>query len=108
MLRDYAAAHGFDEDRLRAAEHIDALTFYRIESFEELSAVQQLLVTKALDELTEFERSNSDLLESGLKSYSVNGVSMTLSDGLRVVQGVTVPQSVYSALVSTGLCYPGI
>lgn len=109
MLYTYVLQSGeMDEAVLRAAEHIDAVTFNRID-FEALTSAQQSAVIRAHRELTEFETENAEMLSSPLRSYSINGVSMQFGgDGLKLVSGVIIPTAIYSLLVSTGLCYPAI
>lgn len=98
-----------DPTALKAAEHIDTLTFNRIVDFNALTDAQKCVVLRAHSELTKFETDNAEMLSSPLKSYSINGVSMSFGgDGLRNISGVTVPTDVYSLLSSTGLCYPAI
>ena len=61
------------------------------------------------EQLQQFEAENAELLSSPVKSYSVNGVSMTFGgSGLKNVCGVVIPTSVYQLLVQTGLCNPAI
>lgn len=109
MFYDYIEARLTEADSLKAAEHIDLLTFNRIRDFEELTENQQGAVMRAYRQLVEFERENAEMLSSPLRSYSINGVSMQFGgEGLKLVSGVIVPTAIYSLLVSTGLCYPAI
>ncbi len=96
------------EFALRAAEHIDILTYNRIE-FDKLTEFQQRVIKRVHDRLTAYERENEDIIDSHLQSYSLNGVSMSVnSQSVKRVCGVTIPSELYSQLVSTGLCYPAI
>lgn len=99
-----------DEYSIRAAEHIDILTFNRITDFESLTELQKRLIKRAYDRLTVFERDNEELINTYLANYSINGVSMSFGQSwnLKMVGGVAVPTDIYSMLLSTGLCYPAI
>lgn len=100
---------GFDEYSLRAAEHIDILTFNRID-YEKLTEMQKRLINRVHKRLTAFETENEELIQSYLANYSINGVSMSFAQSwnLKVINGVAIPYDLYSMLVSTGLCYPAI
>lgn len=98
-----------DEFSIKAAEHIDALTFNRIKDFNSLTEFQQRIIKRVHNRLTAYERENEDILDSQVQSYSLNGVSMSFgSQGVKNVCGVSIPSELYSLLVSTGLCYPAI
>lgn len=98
-----------DEFAIKAAEHIDILTFNRIKDFNSLTEFQQRIIKRVHNRLTAYERENEDILDSQLQSYSLNGVSMSFgSQGVKNVCGVAIPFELYSLLVSTGLCYPAI
>lgn len=98
-----------DEFAIKAAEHIDILTFNRIKDFNSLTEFQQRIIKRVHNRLTAYERENEDILDSQLQSYSLNGVSMSFgSQGVKNICGVTIPFELYSLLVSTGLCYPAI
>ena len=98
-----------DEFAIKAAEHIDTLTFNRIKDFNSLTEFQQRIIKRVHNRLTAYERENEDILDSQLQSYSLNGVSMSFgSQGVKNVCGVSIPSELYSVLVSTGLCYPAI
>ncbi len=98
-----------DEFAIKAAEHIDTLTFNRIKDFNSLTEFQQRIIKQVHNRLTAYERENEDILDSQLQSYSLNGVSMSF-DGQKVknICGVAIPSELYSLLVSTGLCYTAI
>lgn len=98
-----------DEFAIKAAEHIDTLTFNRIKDFNSLTEFQQKIIKRVHNRLTDFERENEDILDSQLQSYSLKGVSMSFgSQGVKNVCGVAIPSELYSLLVSTGLCYTAI
>lgn len=95
----------------RAETDIDTLTFNRITSkgFEALTGFQKERVRRSAAMQVKFIHDNSELLDSPLSAYSVNGVSMSF-DRSRVIDlgGVTTTNQVYSALMQTGLCYRGL
>lgn len=99
-----------DEYMIKAAEHIDTLTFNRIVNFEDLTALQKRLVNRVHTRLAAFERENEDILNSQLSSYSLNGVSMSFGNGqsVKYIRGVAIPAELYSMLLSTGLCYRAV
>ena len=98
-----------DEFAIKAAEHIDTLTFNRIKDFNSLTEFQQRIIRRVHNRLTAYERENEDILDSQVQSYSLNGVSMSFgSQGVKNVCGVSIPSELYSLLVSTGLCYTAI
>lgn len=96
----------------KASRHIDILTYNRIVAvgFDKLTAFQQAVIKEVCCELAEFEYENSDLINSVLQSYSINGVSMTFGNSwnIKVISGVAMPMDLYKRLLSTGLCYGGI
>lgn len=98
-----------DEFAIKAAEHIDTLTFNRIKDFNSLTEFQQRIIRRVHNRLTAYERENEDILDSQVQSYSLNGVSMSFgSQGVKNVCGVAIPSELYSLLVLTGLCYTAI
>ena len=87
-----------------ATRDIDALTFNRITDFNALTEFQKDIITEACLRLTEFKMDNAELLESPLKSYSINGVSMSLDDvSIQQINGVYIPNDIYALLQQTGL-----
>lgn len=105
------AVLGSEEDTekalLNSSIHVDTLTFNRIvERFEELTDFQQGVIKDVVCKLAEWEYNNADALNSALKSYSINGVSMSFDKAynVRMVNGVTVPAAIYGELEQTGLC----
>ncbi|MEE0964176.1 MAG: hypothetical protein U0L73_08195 [Ruminococcus bromii] len=109
MYADYIEQQGGDENSIVSAEHIDVLTFNRID-FEKLSEMQKKIISRVHSKLTAFEKENADMISSYLKSYSINGTSMEFgtSWNLMCINGVAVPADLYTLLKSTGLCYPAI
>lgn len=95
----------------RAETDIDTLTFNRItaKGFEALTGFQKERARRSVAMQVKFIHDNSELLDSPLSAYSVNGVSMSF-DRSRVIDlgGVTTTNQVYSALMQTGLCYRGL
>ena len=109
MYADYIEQQCGDENSIVSAEHIDVLTFNRID-FEKLSEMQKKIISRVHSRLTAFEKENADMISSYLKSYSINGTSMEFgtSWNLMCINGVAVPADLYTLLKSTGLCYPAI
>lgn len=97
---------------ISASRHIDSLTFNRIvaEGFENLTEFQQEIIKTVCFDMANFEYENSDLINSVLQSYSVNGVSMQFGSSwnVAVVDGVAIRRDTYNLLRQTGLCYRGI
>jgi phage gp36-like protein len=92
----------------QASRHIDALTYNRIvgRGISSLTAFQQDIIKEVCCELAEFEYDNADYIESVLKQYGINGVSMSFeaSWNLKVQSGVAIKGSTYQKLSQTGLC----
>lgn len=109
MYIDYIETKAKDEFEIRAAEHIDILTFNRIQ-YDSLSEMQKKIISIVHSRLTAFEKENADMINSYLKNYSINGVTMEFgaSWNLMCISGVAVPADLYALLKSTGLCYPAI
>lgn len=97
------------EDAKTAAEHIDVLTYNRID-YEKLTEPQRRVLDRVHSRLTAFISENKEYLETYLSAYSVNGVSMQFGDSwnLKTIRGVAIPSDIYQLLVSTGLCYPAV
>lgn len=100
------------ESRIRrACRDIDSLTFNRIvkTGFENLTEFQQELIKEAVQLHADFCYDNTDLLDSPLAAYAINGVSMSFDKSKIVtVGGVTTSSEVYGLLMQTGLCYRGL
>ena len=114
-LDDYRAhcKEAVEDDELKkalikASRQVDTLTFNRVvgRGFENLSVFQQEIIKEVICEQAAFNISNSDLLESVLTGYSVNGVSMQFGESwnVRVQKGVAMKRELYSILEQTGLC----
>ena len=70
--------------RLRdASRHIDSLTYSRIvgQGFSALTEFQQDVIREVVCRQADFEAENREALDCSLSSYSINGVSMTLTAG---------------------------
>lgn len=96
------------EEKLKeASRHIDTLTYNRIvgKGFENLTKFQQDIIQEVVCKLADFEYENSDVIESILSSYSINGVSMNFGSNwnIKVQNGVVIKKADYSLLEQTGL-----
>ncbi len=93
---------------LQASRHIDSLTYNRIVSqgFSNLTEFQQEIIKEVVCKQAEFEYENSDMIESVLSGYSINGVSAQFGASWNVFtdKGVAMRKDVYSMLCQTGLC----
>ena len=111
MYRDYVAQDpNTSEGKLKAAEHIDILTYNRIVDYDSLTEFQKRTVDRVHEQLTSFETENADLIAMYLKRYTINGVSMEFGAtwNLKVIGGIAIPSELYALLRLTGLCYPAI
>ncbi|MCI8410226.1 MAG: hypothetical protein HFJ09_13305 [Lachnospiraceae bacterium] len=92
----------------KASRHIDTLTYNRIvgKGFYNLTKFQQSIIKEVCCTLADFETENAELINSMLKSYSINGVSMTLGSSwnVSVESGVAIRSDLYERLQQTGLC----
>lgn len=77
---------------------------------EELSDEAQLTVKKIICEHAEFNYTNDDLINSALKKYTINGVSIEFETNLQIanIGGVYIQKTLYSELSMFGLTYRGI
>lgn len=91
---------------LTASRHIDTLTFNRIVGkFDRLTEFQKGIVQEVCNDLASWEYENSELLNSVLKGYSINGVSAEFGgSNFQVVNGVAISTALYETLKQTGLC----
>lgn len=93
----------------KASRHIDTLTYNRIagKGFSNLTKFQQSIVKEVCCSLADFETENAELINSMLKSYSLNGVSMTFGSSwnVSVESGVAIRSDLYERLQQTGLCF---
>lgn len=91
-----------------ASMHIDSLTYNRIAGagIENLTEFQKTMIRKVCCMQAEFEYDNLDILQSVLKNYSINGVSMEFGESwnIKVKSGVAVRKDIYDMLRQTGLC----
>lgn len=97
------------EPELRKSQNkIDNLTFNRIKKrgFENLTDFQKGIIQEVVAELSNFSYENSDILESVVSQYSINGVSLSLdnSQNLSNVRGILIRNDIYEHLKKTGLC----
>lgn len=92
----------------KASRHIDTLTYNRIigKGFSNLTKFQQNIIKEVCCSLADFETENAELINSMLKSYSLNGVSMTFGSSwnVSVEYGVAIRSDLYERLKQTGLC----
>lgn len=92
----------------RSCRHIDSMTFNRIKGkgFENLTEFQQKIIKESVCMQADFEYENKDILNSYLKSYSINGVSLTAdTDKIQKINGIYTSDEVYSLLMQTGLMH---
>ena len=91
-----------------ASMHIDSLTYNRIvgQGFSNLTVFQQETIRKVCCMQAEFEYENADLIDSVLKNYAINGVSMSFGESWNVTvqNGIAMRRDVYAMLCQTGLC----
>ena len=92
-----------DKALKNASRHIDILTYNRIKRAT-LSPYQKEIIEEVCCEMADFEYENEDMLKSVLKSYSINGTSMTFGESwnIYVHNGVAVNMDSYAKLKSTG------
>ena len=108
-LKYYTTApKDFDKLVRRASRIIDTLTYNRIigKGFENLSPYQQETIKECCCEIVQFYDEYAEVLDTVLKSYGINGVSMQFdyNTGVCVKNGCTIRQNTYNRLMSTGLC----
>ena len=85
-------------------QDINSLTFNRIEDFSALTQFQRDTIVRACNRFIQFKLNNAELLNSVMKSYSINGVSMSFGgEGLMCVKGIYIPGDIYALLRQTGL-----
>ena len=92
----------------RASLYIDCLTYNRIRviTFEQLKSWQQTVIQEVTCAYANWLHDNQAMLETYLKSYSINGVSMTMDGAwnVHIENGVAIRSDLYELLESTGLC----
>ena len=110
---DIYAGNVIPEEELKkalvnASRHVDALTFNRIcgKGIYALTEYQQDVVREVVCEMADFEYENKDMINSVLKSYAINGVSMEFGESWNVVveNGIALKRDIYGKLSTTGLC----
>ena len=97
-----------DELLISASRNIDSLTFNRIVSrgIENLTEFQQEILKRVVFNLANFSYNNSDVIDSCLSSYSINGTSMAFTgnnSNVKTINGVVIKSSDYALLSQTGL-----
>ena len=97
------------EKQLRqASRHIDSLTYNRIvgRGFSGLTEFQQEIIKEVCCMQAEFEYENTDVINSILSSYSINGASIQINASWNVCtdKGVVMKRDTYQLLSQTGLC----
>lgn len=92
----------------QSSRHIDSLTYNRIQErrFPSLTEFQRDIVREAVCRQADFEYDNSDLIESVLSSYGINGVSIQFGNSWNVItrNGVAMKKDLYALLSQTGFC----
>lgn len=92
----------------QASRHIDSLTYNRIvgRGFSSLTEFQQEVLQEVICQQADFEYENSEVIDTVLSSYSINGTSMQFGQGWNVFtdKGVAMKRDVYAQLSQTGLC----
>ena len=95
-----------------ASNAVDTLTYCRIVSrgLAALTEFQRGIVQRVVCALAEWQSENADILDNPYNSYSINGVAASWgkSVGVRTINGILIPNTIYSELVKTGLCYAGV
>lgn len=106
------SADELDKSLKQASRHIDALTYNRIvgRGISSLTVFQQDIIRECCCEMADFEYENADYIESVLKQYGINGVSMSFeaSWNLKIQNGIAIKTSTYQKLCQTGLCRPSL
>ena len=88
-------------------------TYNRIagKGIDVLTEFSKGIVQDVCCQLADFEYENEELINTILKSYSLNGVSYWLNNSwnMLLTGGVAVEAGdIYSMLEQTGLCYKGV
>jgi hypothetical protein len=95
-----------------ASNTVDVLTYCRIVSrgLEALTEFQRGIIQRVVCALAEWQHENADILDNPYNSYSINGVAAAWGNsvGVRKINGVLIPNIIYSELIKTGLCYAGV
>ena len=92
----------------QASRHIDSLTYNRIvgRGISNLTEFQQEVIQEVICFQADFEFENSEVIDTVLSSYSINGTSMQFGQGWNVFtdKGIAMKRDVYAQLSQTGLC----
>lgn len=103
-----ATFDGIDKALRQASRHVDSLTFNRIVAvgFDNLTQFQQDIIVEVVCRQAQFEHENSDLIDSVLSSYSINGVSLSFGNSwnIEIQEGIAMHKELYALLRQTGLC----
>lgn len=87
-----------------ARYNVGILTFQRINN-ETLTTFQENIVQLVVCKMADFVLNNNDIINGSLTNYSINGVSIALSDlNVVYVDNIPIQQATYKLLVSSGLC----
>ena len=93
---------------MKASMYIDCLTYNRIRgiTFEKLKAWQQMVIQEVTCAYANWLFDNQAMLDTYLKSYSINGVSMSMEGAwnVHIENGVAIRSDLYEMLENTGLC----
>lgn len=91
---------------IQASKHIDTLTHNRIvgRGIDRLTEFQQDIIRNCCCTLADFEYNNTDMINSVIKNYNINGVSMSFETGwnCEVHSGIIIKNDIYSELQKTG------
>lgn len=92
---------------VKSSRQIDSLTFNRIRAigYDRLTSFQKEIIKEVVCLHAAFLIDHNDYLEMTLNSYSINGVSISLTSSDNIIRqnGVTMFTSVYETLKQTGL-----
>ena len=93
---------------ITASHHIDSLTYNRIigRGFSNLTEFQRGIIKEVVCQQADFEYENSDMIDTVLSGYSLNGASVQFGSSWNVYtdKGVAMKKDVYAMLSQTGLC----
>lgn len=105
VLADAGVTLGEDDATIRSVcEDVNTLTFNRITDYFALTKFQRDTLLRVCSRFLWFKIDNAELLDSALRSYGINGVSMSFDDAaVKRIGGVIVPGDVYALLRQTGL-----
>lgn len=92
----------------KASRHIDSVTFNRlvVKGIVNMPEYTQDIVRQVCCEMADFEYENAELIQSVLKSYGINGVTMEFGQSWNVFiqNGIAMRRDTYALLSQTGLC----